>query len=626
MDTDIEKWIKEKSAAIEKALAENDIATAMALATETIQDPRFDQITNEMIRAQIFLSRGTLYAIQNSLDEAIADFSKAIDLDPNNATPYNNRGSAYNNQNKLNEAIADFSKAIELDPKYAMPYHNRGAVYFKQKKLDQAIADLSKAIELDPKYAKAYHNRGTTYATQNNLDEAIADFSKAIELDPNNVMPYNNRGSAYDNQNKLNEAIADFSKAIDLDPKYAKAYHNRGTIYFNQKKLDQAIADFSKAIELDPFLTDAFTGRGLAYLAIKDFGEAIADLSKTIDLNTSIQKTPEPEIYQSRATAYRAQGDFLKAINDLEEAKKIAEENPKTDPEEQTRLIKELDKEIDELNKLYTESLRTNKKTEVADRYHELIVDSHRARLFWLSMVVWTLVVAALLKTEFLYSLMKANAGEPTPLIVTTGVWVFVLLCLLFYLRQSKNNKKETISFKPKTEQDTKQDTKNDCKAISFNCTIINIILVPITLLVFIFVLIFYGVTFSPPSSSQDNDLSHTLAQWLRYGPFLILWLVLAVTNYLRASRELKHYQRSRFVLTHLESYSKDIGDSNEKDTDVLREQKHAQLKFRQEQLNVALADPDQVNQKDDLNLKKLDELLEMLGKVKTLVKPPKES
>jgi tetratricopeptide (TPR) repeat protein len=95
---------------------------------------------------------------------------------------YNNRGLAYKKQGELDKAIADYNKAIELDPQLAVAYYNRGKDYEDQGELDKAIADFTKAIELDPTDAVTYTNRGIAYRDQGELGKAEADFTKAKEL------------------------------------------------------------------------------------------------------------------------------------------------------------------------------------------------------------------------------------------------------------------------------------------------------------------------------------------------------------------------------------------------------------------------------------------------------------
>jgi regulator of sirC expression with transglutaminase-like and TPR domain len=61
-----------------------------------------------------YINRGWAYSNKNKWDLAIADYSRAIDLDPNNAILYADRAMAYKGKDKKVEAIADFEKFISL--------------------------------------------------------------------------------------------------------------------------------------------------------------------------------------------------------------------------------------------------------------------------------------------------------------------------------------------------------------------------------------------------------------------------------------------------------------------------------------------------------------------------------
>ena len=77
--------------------------------------------------ANEFNARGVGKRAKGDLEGAIADFTKAIELNPEFAAAYNNRGGAKREKNDLDAAIADFTKAIELKPAYAVAYNHRGA-------------------------------------------------------------------------------------------------------------------------------------------------------------------------------------------------------------------------------------------------------------------------------------------------------------------------------------------------------------------------------------------------------------------------------------------------------------------------------------------------------------------
>src|SRR5438045_3959189 len=73
---------------------------------------------------------------------------------------YNNSGKASFIKGDLDGAIADFTKAIEINPLLAETYNSRGVVWSFKGNLKEAIRDFDRAIKLDSRYAMAYANRG----------------------------------------------------------------------------------------------------------------------------------------------------------------------------------------------------------------------------------------------------------------------------------------------------------------------------------------------------------------------------------------------------------------------------------------------------------------------------------
>ena len=79
-------------------------------------------------------------------------------------------------------AIADYTKVIEIDPNDATAYHERGFAKLQLKDNRGAIADYTKAIEIDPNDAIAYNGRGLAKLVLGQLDDGCLDLSKAGEL------------------------------------------------------------------------------------------------------------------------------------------------------------------------------------------------------------------------------------------------------------------------------------------------------------------------------------------------------------------------------------------------------------------------------------------------------------
>jgi len=113
-----------------------------------------------------------------------------------NAESYFISGNEYYAKSEFDRAIADYTEAIQINPNYAEAYGNRGITYAGKKDYNLAIADLTEAIRLNNESANRYwyYNRGLVYyyrgvASTNiiDYDHAINDFEKVLEIDPNDV-------------------------------------------------------------------------------------------------------------------------------------------------------------------------------------------------------------------------------------------------------------------------------------------------------------------------------------------------------------------------------------------------------------------------------------------------------
>jgi tetratricopeptide (TPR) repeat protein len=97
---------------------------------------------------------------------------------------YIDRGRTYLQLDENDRAIADFTKAIELDPEGANAYNHRGVAYTSKLDFDSAIADFDKAIQLDPLLNNAHSNRGLAFSRKGDEARARADFAIEEQLFP----------------------------------------------------------------------------------------------------------------------------------------------------------------------------------------------------------------------------------------------------------------------------------------------------------------------------------------------------------------------------------------------------------------------------------------------------------
>ena len=100
-----------------------------------------------------------------------------------NADTYINQGIAKAKAEDYSGAIADYTKAIELDPESATAYGLRGREKCSLEDYNGAIADMNKAIVINPKSSTFYYTRGLAKELSKNYTGAIADYNKAIEIE-----------------------------------------------------------------------------------------------------------------------------------------------------------------------------------------------------------------------------------------------------------------------------------------------------------------------------------------------------------------------------------------------------------------------------------------------------------
>jgi tetratricopeptide (TPR) repeat protein len=228
-----------------------------------------NQTSDSAVLAKQYLDSGKTYLDKNDFDSAIKEFTKVIEINPQDFRGYGARGTAYLGKNDLDSAIRDFTKVIEISPQEVKAYGARGIVYSEKKDFDLAIKDFTKALQITSQDAFLYYHRGVAYKNKKDLDSAIKDYSKAIENNPKYPEAYFDRGLAYIDKEDFDLAIKDYTKVIEINPQSDDAYNNRGLAYYAQEKYEQAIADFTKSLQFNNTNIDAYKYRALSYRAVK---------------------------------------------------------------------------------------------------------------------------------------------------------------------------------------------------------------------------------------------------------------------------------------------------------------------------------------------------------------------
>lgn len=292
---------------------------------------------------QFYFLRASVNDILCNSEEAIDDYTQAMELNPRDPRTYYNRGRirtilGQNNTDQGNvdeaynlyiAALEDYNIALQLTPDRNIINFSLGIVKYKlgnslvrkenlddaQSYYQQAIADYNVYLNRSYWSSKAYYNRG------------IAKFQLGkIEL---------KRGNAECAKRYYQDTIIDLDKSIYENRNYVKAYYQRGNVKKTLGQNKAAIKDYTKTIQLDPKHVDAYYNRGyiIENLAESKVESGNLDNAQTLyldaleDYNTAIQLAPEKSyFYIRRGVVKRRLGSILVEQGNVEEAQKYYQE------------------------------------------------------------------------------------------------------------------------------------------------------------------------------------------------------------------------------------------------------------------------------------------------------------
>jgi len=165
-------------------------------------------------------------------------------------------GVNLDNQQLYDEAISEYTQAIEASQNLESAYLNRGNDYMRKGEFDLAIGDFDKAVQLNPSNESGFLDLGIAllnkgFKDRSMLSGAIVDFSRALAINPNDAVAYHNRGYAYALEGKTDLAISDLKKAIQLSSDPATVQHAEQLLAdIGQGRLSQAPAPGAQVWEL----------------------------------------------------------------------------------------------------------------------------------------------------------------------------------------------------------------------------------------------------------------------------------------------------------------------------------------------------------------------------------------
>ena len=186
-------------------------------------------------------SETSLKLTQQEIQNEIIKLKENIEKDYRNIKSLNDLGVIYLKLGKHDQAIEQFKKALEIDPQYTVGPFLFGDIYTDAKNYQEKINDFKDVIKTNLEYARAYNYLGLTYLKQKNYSAAKNSLLESIRVNPKYAKANNNLGVLYEEMGNTAKAIESYRVAQRIDPNDPDSFYNLGLVYDSLKDGDNSV-------------------------------------------------------------------------------------------------------------------------------------------------------------------------------------------------------------------------------------------------------------------------------------------------------------------------------------------------------------------------------------------------
>lgn len=280
---------------------------------------------------------------------ALVAFDHAIKADPEDPERYYLRAVAHSSLVNLEEAIDDYSKAIELNRRFAPAWIGRADMRRRRQEFQEAIDDTSIGLCLlpsDPNWvafrAMGLVVRGSCYRALGRTDESFEEFDEAVRIAPGRAESYMFRGSARLELKQYHQALSDFDEAIKRGASDRGTLHERAVTLFQLGSYDAAMAQIETCLDAYPQALDAMCVHARFLATCPD--DALRDGERALELATTalgLGAESDWHCEASLAAACAELGRFEEAIEHARKSLELAPASNRHDLEEALAEYKE---------------------------------------------------------------------------------------------------------------------------------------------------------------------------------------------------------------------------------------------------------------------------------------------
>lgn len=216
---------------------------------------------------------GVQLAEEGESERAMAEYRRALAIDPAMANAHHNLGNLLSVQGRYDEAITHFREALRLEPKAAESRGALGNALLARGRLDEAVAELEVALGDAPGDATLHTNLANALAAGGETERALELHRRAVALEPDSALARYNLGQFLAARGDDEAAVSEYREATTLDPELALAQYNLGNALARLGHHEEAVEHFRQAALVAPDAETQFN-LGNSLLALERLGEA----------------------------------------------------------------------------------------------------------------------------------------------------------------------------------------------------------------------------------------------------------------------------------------------------------------------------------------------------------------
>jgi len=264
--------------------------------------------------AKQFYKTGLTFVEAGNYEDAIDQFTRALNLDPEYVKAYVDRAASYEAVGKPEMAADDLKRALTFEDGDYELYYNSGRLYFELQRYNDGLDMINKSLALYTKSDIVYRLLSRTQMALDDLSSALIAADKALSIkdSPENFFYH---GQVVEKMKNYDQAETDYNNAITGNNRYTEAYLALAKLRLHTKKLTPAMETCNSLLSFAPGNKEALLTRSRIYAEFTEYPKAIDDISTVLFNNPD-----DKNLYLLRGNYYLEFTQHQNAINDFSKA------------------------------------------------------------------------------------------------------------------------------------------------------------------------------------------------------------------------------------------------------------------------------------------------------------------